>query len=251
MHNPRATSPLSLSLLSTALAVALAGNPASAHAEAPADNATTLDAVKVVAEGELANSYTVKHAKTATKLDLSLRQTPQSVTVITRQQLDDMGLFSLSDVMGQVTGVHVSVTDSERINYVSRGYNITNFQVDGMLNTFGGSIKTNTDNVIYERIEVVRGATGLTTGAGDPSGTISFVRKRPTDTVQMGANLTLGRWGNQRMEFDIGGPVAWDGRIRARAVAAKQQSDSFRDVYKLDKNVFYGIIQADVSNSTL
>ncbi len=251
MHNPRATTPLSLSLLSTAVAVALAGNPASAHAEAPAGNATTLDAVKVVAEGELANSYTVKHAKTATKLDLSLRQTPQSVTVITRQRLDDMGLFSLSDVMGQVTGVHVSVTDSERINYVSRGYNITNFQVDGMLNTFGGSIKTNTDNVIYERIEVVRGATGLTTGAGDPSGTISFVRKRPTDTVQMGANLTLGRWGNQRMEFDIGGPVAWDGRIRARAVAAKQQSDSFRDVYKLDKNVFYGIIQADVSNSTL
>ncbi|MGE8227400.1 MAG: TonB-dependent receptor plug domain-containing protein, partial [Stenotrophomonas sp.] len=132
MHRPRATTPLSLSLLSTALAVALAGNPAAARAEAPADNATTLDAVKVVAEGELPNSYTVKHASTATKLDLSLRQTPQSVAVITRQRLDDMGLFSLSDVMGQVTGVHVSVTDSERINYVSRGYNITNFQVDGM-----------------------------------------------------------------------------------------------------------------------
>lgn len=236
----------------TLLALAVAGllhSPA-ARAE-PAPDARTLDAVQVTAKGEIPNSYTVKSANTATRLDLSLRQTPQSMTVITRQRLDDMGLFSLSDVMGQVTGVQVLVTDSERINYVSRGYNITNFQVDGMLNTFGGSIKTNTDNVIYERIEVIRGATGLTTGAGDPSGTISFVRKRPTDTFQAGANLTVGRWGNQRLEADLGGPVAWDGRVRARVVAAKQQSDAFRDVYKLDKDVFYGIVQADLTDSTL
>ncbi|WP_164136429.1 TonB-dependent siderophore receptor [Stenotrophomonas maltophilia] len=223
-----------------------------AHADGTAESsARTLDTVKVTADGEIPSSYTVKNARSATRLDLSLRETPQSVTVITRQRLDDMGLFSLSDVMGQVTGVSVSVTDSERINYVSRGYTIDNFQIDGMLNTFGGSVKTNTDNVIYERIEVIRGATGLTTGAGDPSGTISMIRKRPTDTFQMGANLTVGRWGNRRLEADLGGPVAWDGRVRARVVAAKQQSDSFRDVYSLDKDVFYGIVQADLSDNTL
>lgn len=244
LNSPR---PTVLALAVTALMIAPL-----AHADGTADpSARTLDTVKVTADGEMPGSYTVKGARTATKLDLSLRETPQSVTVVTRQRLDDMGLFSLSDVMGQVTGVSVSVTDSERINYVSRGYTIDNFQIDGMLNTFGGSIKTNTDNVIYERIEVIRGATGLTTGAGDPSGTISMIRKRPTDTFQMGANLTLGRWGNRRLEADLGGPVAWDGRIRARIVAAKQQSDSFRDVYRLDKDVFYGIVQADLSDSTL
>ena len=100
-------------------------------------------------------------------------------------------------------------------------------------------------------IKVVRGATGLTTGAGDPSGTINMVRKRPTDAVAMSAGITVGRWGNQRLEADIGGPVALDGRVRARFVAAKQQSDSFRDVYALDKDVFYGIVQADLSDSTL
>lgn len=239
--------PTLLALAVTALMIAPL-----AHADGTAESsARTLDTVKVTADGEIPNSYTVKNARSATRLDLSLRETPQSVTVITRQRLDDMGLFSLSDVMGQVTGVSVSVTDSERINYVSRGYTIDNFQIDGMLNTFGGSVKTNTDNVIYERIEVVRGATGLTTGAGDPSGTISMIRKRPTDSFQMGANLTVGRWDNRRLEADLGGPVAWDGRIRARVVAAKQQSDSFRDVYSLDKDVFYGIVQADLSDSTL
>ena len=244
LNHPR---PTLLALAVTALMIAPL-----AHADGTADpSARTLDTVKVTADGEIPNSYTVKGARSATKLDLSLRETPQSVTVITRQRLDDMGLFSLSDVMGQVTGVSVSVTDSERINYVSRGYTIDNFQIDGMLNTFGGSVKTNTDNVIYERIEVIRGATGLTTGAGDPSGTISMIRKRPTDTFQMGANLTVGRWNNRRLEADLGGPVAWDGRIRARVVAAKQQSDSFRDVYALDKDVFYGIVQADLSDRTL
>lgn len=244
LNHPR---PSLLALAVTALMIAPL-----AHADGTAESsARTLDTVKVTADGEIPNSYTVKNARSATRLDLSLRETPQSVTVITRQRLDDMGLFSLSDVMGQVTGVSVSVTDSERINYVSRGYTIDNFQIDGMLNTFGGSVKTNTDSVIYERIEVIRGATGLTTGAGDPSGTISMIRKRPTDTFQMGANLTVGRWGNRRLEADLGGPVAWDGRIRARVVAAKQQSDSFRDVYSLDKDVFYGIVQADLSDNTL
>ncbi|MEN5102526.1 TonB-dependent siderophore receptor [Stenotrophomonas sp. TWI809] len=245
-------SPLSRpSLLAIALVAALAGPALPAFAEAGPNDATTLDTIKVTADGEIPNSYTVKQASTATKLNLSLRHTPQSVTVLTRQRLDDMGLYALSDVMGQVTGVHVSVTDSERINYISRGYSITNFQIDGMLNTFGGSLKTNTDSAIYERIEVVRGATGLTTGAGDPSGTINMVRKRPTQEMAMSAGLTLGRWGNQRLEADIGGPVALDGRVRARFVAAKQQSDSFRDVYRLDKDVFYGIVQADLTDSTL
>lgn len=247
MQPPRLLPPPRPTLLALALSAALSA-PAALAQTAPGD-ATTLDAVKVVAEAD--DAYTVRHARTATRLDLSLRHTPQSVTVLTRQQLDDMGLHAMSDVMGQVTGVHVSVTDSERINYVSRGYNISNFQVDGMLNTFSGYIKTNNDSALYERIEVVRGATGLTTGAGDPSGTINYVRKRPTDQFAMSASVTAGRWGNQRLEADIGGPLALDGRVRARMVAARQQSDSFRDVYRLDKDVFYGIVQADLTSSTL
>ncbi|MCS4234171.1 TonB-dependent siderophore receptor [Stenotrophomonas sp. BIGb0135] len=246
-----ASPPSRPSLLALALLAALAGHAPMALADAAPADATTLDTVKVTADGDIPTSYTVKQARTATKLDLSLRHTPQSVTVVTRQRLDDMGLYALSDVMGQVTGVHVSVTDSERISYISRGYAINNFQIDGMLNTFGGSLKTNTDSVIYERIDVVRGATGLTTGAGDPSGTINMVRKRPTTDVAMSAGLTVGRWGNQRLEADIGGPIALEGRVRARFVAAKQQSDSFRDVYALDKDVFYGIVQADLGDRTL
>jgi len=81
-------SPLSRpSLLAIALVAALAGPALPAFAEADPGDATTLDTVKVTADGEIPNAYTVKQASTATKLSLSLRHTPQSVTVLTRQRL--------------------------------------------------------------------------------------------------------------------------------------------------------------------
>ncbi|MGN6224769.1 TonB-dependent siderophore receptor [Pseudoxanthomonas sp.] len=236
--------------LAQAIALACALLPALAGAQAASGGPTTLDAVEVHGEKENKHSYTVRETGSATKLNLSLRETPQSVTVITRQRLDDMGLFSLSGVMQQVTGVFVQYTDSERVSYNSRGYAINNIQVDGMLNT-GGYVKADGDSAVYERIEVVRGATGLTTGAGDPSGTINLIRKRPTSEFAMTTALTVGRWSNHRFETDISGPLGWGGRLRGRLVAAKQQSDSWRDFYTLDKDVLYGVIEADLSPRTL
>ncbi len=201
---------------------------------------------------ESTGSYATHKASTATKLNMSLRQTPQSVTVVTRQRLDDMGAQSLTDVMGEVTGIVVTQTDTERTSYVSRGYNITTFQVDGVNTAYSnGYVRLNSDPAIYDRIEVLRGAAGQTVGAGDPSGTINQVRKRPGDALAASVNLSYGRWDNKRMEFDVGGPLAWDGRIRGRLVAVKQQSDSFRDFYTSDKDVLYGIVGADLGPSTM
>lgn len=229
--------------------------PVSAAEAEPAATAddretTTLDGLRVTAQRQIDPPYTVRQAGSATRLGLSLRETPQSTTIITRQRLDDMGLFSLADVMSQVTGVFVQYTDSERVSYNSRGYAINNFQVDGMLNA-GGYIKANGDSAVYERIEVVRGSTGLTTGAGDPSGMIHMIRKRPTDHFFANAGLTVGSWNNVRVEADLGGPLGFDGRLRGRVVAVQQESESWRDLYALDKRVLYGIVEADLGDNTL
>ena len=237
--------------LAQAIALACALLPGLARAQAASDGPTTLDAIEVHGEKENKNSYTVRETGSATKLNLSLRETPQSVTVITRQRLDDLGLFSLSGVMQQVTGVFVHYTNSERVSYNARGYAINTVQVDGMLNT-GGYVKADGDSAVYERIEVVRGATGLTTGAGDPSGTINLIRNAADLRIRdWTTGLTIGRWSNHRFETDISGPLGWDGRLRGRLVAAKQQSDSWRDFYRLDKNVLYGVIEADLTPRTL
>lgn len=156
--------------------------------EQASSTALELAAISVTAEDpgtntEHTGAYTTGAMSTATRLNLSIKETPQSVSVVTRQQMDDFNLNTLTEALRQTTGVVVQHYDSDRPAYSARGYGITNFQVDGMLNTFG-YMKSDADTIIYDRIEVVRGATGLTTGAGDPSATINMVRKRPTDQWQ-------------------------------------------------------------------
>ena len=187
---------------------------------------------------------------TATRLNLSIKETPQSVSVVTRQQMDDFKLGSLSEAMGQTTGIVVQHNDSDRVSYSSRGYTISNFQVDGMLNTFS-YMKSDSDTIIYDRIEVVRGATGLTTGAGDPSATINMVRKRPTAQWQVQTGVSGGSYDDYYSYLDVGGPLAFDGRLRGRGVLAYRDADSFRDKYQQQREVGYGILEADLTDDTV
>jgi len=183
-----------------------------------------LGSTSVTAEGlgattENSGSYTTGSTSTATKLNLSIRETPQSISVVTRQEMDDFNLNTLTEAMRHTTGVVVQHNDSDRVAYSARGYTIRNFQIDGMLNTFS-FMKSDADTIIYDRIEVVRGATGLTTGAGDPSGTINMIRKRPTHELQAKAGVMGGSYDDYYSYVDVGGPLAFDGRLRGRTVLA-------------------------------
>ena len=140
-------------------------------------------------------SYTTGAMRTATRMELSIRATPQSVTVITRDKLDDLGLVRLDEVMAQTTGIMVSQQDSERTSYAARGFSVNNFQVDGMPK--GGNAPLQ-DMLLYDRIEVVRGASGLMGSTGDPSAAINLVRKRPGKELKGSARVIAGRWDDRR-----------------------------------------------------
>lgn len=220
-----------------------------------ASTALELASTNVTAQGlgtttENTDAYTTGAMSTATRLNLSIKETPQSVSVVTRQQMDDFKLGTLSEAMSQTTGIVVQHNDSDRVGYSSRGYSINNFQIDGMLNTFD-RMKTDADTIIFDRIEVVRGATGLTTGAGDPSATINMVRKRPTAQLQALAGVSGGSYDDYYSYVDVGGPLAFDGRLRGRTVLAYRDSQSFRDSYALQREVGYGILEADLTDSTV
>lgn len=174
-----------------------------------------LDSTEVLAENlgtrtEGTGAYTTGAMSTATRLPLTIRETPQSVSVVTRQQMDDFKLGTLSEALQQSPGVVVQRLDSERVGYTARGYSIENFQYDGMLNTFS-RLKPDSDTIIYDRIEVVRGATGLTTGAGNPSATVNMVRKRPTQVLQAKAGVSGGSYDNYYSYLDAGGPLGLEG----------------------------------------
>jgi outer membrane receptor for ferric coprogen and ferric-rhodotorulic acid len=246
---------LTLGLCSAALSPDLLAETDAEKQPESAATALELASTSVTAQGlgtttENTDSYTTGAMSTAIKLNLSIKETPQSVSVITRQQMDDFKLGTLSEAMSQTTGIVVQHNDSDRVNYSSRGYSINNFQIDGMLNTFS-FMKSDADTIIYDRIEVVRGATGLTTGAGDPSATINMVRKRPTAQLQALAGVSGGSYDDYYSYVDVGGPLAFDGRLRGRTVLAYRDSQSFRDKYALQREVGYGILEADLTESTV
>ncbi|MDR6712892.1 outer membrane receptor for ferric coprogen and ferric-rhodotorulic acid [Pseudomonas hunanensis] len=243
---------LTLGLCATVISASSQAEETEARSQ---DGVLELGSTEVLAQGlgsttENSGSYTTGSMSAATRLNLSIKETPQSVSVLTRQQLDDFQLDTLSEAMARVTGVTVQRNDSERPSYYSRGYAINNFQIDGMLNTFSG-LKSDSDTIIYDRIEVVRGATGLTTGAGDPSGTIAMVRKRPTHQLAVKTGVSAGSYDNYHSYLDVGGPLGWDGRLRGRTVLAYRDSKSYMNKYASQREVAYGILEADLTDSTV
>jgi outer membrane receptor for ferric coprogen and ferric-rhodotorulic acid len=212
----------------------------------------TANQLGTVTEGT--GSYTPGTIATATRMVLTPRQTPQSISVVTRQAMDDFGLTGIDDVMRHTPGITVSTYDSERTNYYSRGFAIQNFQYDGIPMTRNAPYsagQTLTDMAIYDRVEVLKGATGLLTGAGGPGGTINLVRKKPTSEFKGHVELGAGSWDNYRSEIDVSGPLTETGNVRGRAVAAYQDKHSFMDHYERKTSVFYGILEFDLDEDTL
>lgn len=215
--------------------------------------ATTISGLGTTSEGT--GSYTVASTQTATKLNLSLRETPQTVSVITRQRIDDQNLRSIGQVLEQTPGINVQSPGSDRLYVFSRGLAIDNYQYDGMPTTsfaFSQALaQALSDMAIYDRIEVLRGASGLMSGTGDPSGTVNLIRKKPTDTFKGYVSAGLGSWDLYRSEVDVSGPLTETGNLRGRAVAAYQQGNSFTDHLQQEKTIVYGVLEADLSEATL
>ncbi|WP_338681641.1 TonB-dependent siderophore receptor [Janthinobacterium sp. TB1-E2] len=193
---------------------------------------------------------------TATPLGLSVRETPQSVSVITQQRMQDQGLNTIAQVMAQTPGITLFSLGSERTGFTSRGYSITNYQLDGV-STHSENLGLNAipsqslaDMALYDRIEVLRGASGLMTGAGDASGAINMVRKKPTAQFQASVEGELASYDERRAMADVSGPLNETGSVRGRLVTVYEEGDSIIDGYSRDKKVVYGVVEADLSRDT-
>lgn len=221
---------------------------------------TALPTINVAAGGAAAGttegsgSFTSKSMSTATKLSLSQRETPQAVTVMTRERLEEQGLKTLNDVVQNTPGMTLRRFGPERASYFSRGFDVTNVMYDGLPVSLDGSHLSqdllSTDSAVYDRIEVVRGAAGLTTGAGNPSAAINLIRKRPTKEAQVIINTSVGSWDRYRAEIDAGGPLSADGSLRARGVLAYQDHGSYIDRNNTKRTLMYGIVEKDFGHAT-
>ncbi|WP_171264695.1 TonB-dependent siderophore receptor [Acinetobacter sp. ANC 4558] len=216
-----------------------------------------LPTITTSASQENETSYSVKNSKSSSKLNLSLKETPQSITVITQQQIEDQNLKDIDAVLEQMPGVSKIQFGSKGIaytTYYSRGFPINNYQRDGIPTSsasFGGSDYVGLeDTAIYERVEVIRGATGLTNGSGNPSASLNYVRKRPTYEKQGSINVQAGSWDNYRSQVDVSAPLNNSGSIRGRAIAAYEQGNTWQDRANYNHVLFYTALDFDLSERT-
>ncbi|AVJ25846.1 TonB-dependent siderophore receptor [Achromobacter spanius] len=177
----------------------------------------------------------------------SLRDIPQSVSVLTRQQMDDQDLTTAAAALNQVTGV--STTGYDRTESIMvRGYT-ANAQADGVP-MVGMTNNPFTDMALYDRVEVLRGPSGLLTGSGEPGGTVNFVRKRPYAELGGSGALSTGSNNRRRAEVDLNTPLNETGTLRARTVLVRHDEDKFYDDAKSRDEVAYGIVEYDLTPHT-
>lgn len=201
-------------------------------------------------------SYTAAGpSRTAAGLGLSLRDTPQSVTIMTRQRMEDFNLNTLTDVLEQTPGVTLD-RQGDGNNFLIRGAAV-NMRVDGMRQMTGGwwtdSHRNGAldDMVEIDRVEVLKGSSGLMSGDGAYGGTINLMRKRPTRDFQAYVKAGAGSWSNYRLEADLGGSLNAAGTLRGRVVAAAGDSKNYRDYVKHNNQTLYATVEADLTSRTL
>ena len=172
---------------------------AAAPAEGQTTGASTLPDVTVTALPDREPSVT--------KLPQALKDIPQSVTLIDQTRMEAQNLRTLDEVMQQSPGVTVQPYQQLTTGYYARGFKIDAFEQDGVPILMGNTASPPQDMSMYERVEIVRGATGLLHGTGNPAATVNLVPKRPQRTFAANASLGAGSWDRYRAEADIGVPA--------------------------------------------
>ncbi|PYC20603.1 TonB-dependent siderophore receptor [Pseudomonas mosselii] len=224
---------------------------------APAPAALELQSISISGKApgsttEGTGLYTTYSSSSSTRLNLTPKETPQSLTVMTRQRLDDQRLTNLSDTLDATPGIIVlrDGQGAESDGYFSRGFEIQNFEIDGVP-TVKRMDNYTQSMAMYDRVEVVRGATGLISGLGSPSATINLIRKRPTAEAQASVTAEAGNWDRYGTGFDVSGPLTETGNVRGRLVADFKTEQSWVDRYKQDSQLIYGITEFDLTEDTL
>ena len=247
---------LSVLLASSAIAAPSAVAPEQQDADAPVYLAAAegqREPTIIITGARLGrDDYAAEDQRTATRIPISQKETPQSVSVVTRAQIEDFQLNDVNQLLTTVPGVSVLAAETDRVYYSARGFDIQTFQVDGVGLPFAFGIQTGSiDTAAYERIEVVRGATGLLSPTGNPSAVVNFVRKRPYRNLEARASAQYGSFDNLRLDGDVSAPLLADGAVRVRGVGAYLDTDSHLDRYHLTRWTGYGTIEADLGPNTV
>lgn len=180
-----------------------------------------VDVIKVV--GRYRQAYKADSAQ-GTKMPVDLFDLPQSVQVLSREFLDDLGAIEISDVYGQVAGVSNDPYSSN----ISRGFRQEEIRYNGLLGdpylSFNQPLLFN-----FGRIEFLKGPSAVLYGGAEPGGFINYVTKKPQPVTAHTLTATVGSYDTTRFTAESTGPVGDNDRVLYRVGAMWDDRDGFRN----------------------
>lgn len=204
-------------------------------------SATQLAAVTVTTRREN------RVSKGATNLPMEIKDTPQTISTIDKNVLRDFGASSSNDALRFGTGLNVEEWETNRTGYNARGFDVMLTQIDGMgMTNDWGLAEGQLDTFLFEKIELVRGANGLLTGVGNASGTINFVRKRPTNKDGGEIQVTGGSNELKRVALDYNKVLSQDGKWAGRLVVAHEDKDSHLRALNDKRTSLYAVVEGQI-----
>lgn len=175
-------------------------------------------------------TYRAASATTAMRANIPLRDTPQSIQVITQQTIQDQNAITAETAVRNVSGVTVPNTSGGRAeDFTIRGFTSSgNTYRDGIRNDFNSNrAQAELSNV--ERIEVLKGPASILYGRLDPSGVVNYVTKKPLTEDYYSLQFTAGKFGLYRPQVDLGGSLNDSKTILYRFNGAYERNETFRD----------------------
>ncbi|WP_378956846.1 TonB-dependent siderophore receptor [Pelosinus sp. sgz500959] len=194
----------------------------------------SLDGIEIVGnkikDNSLDKGYVAQRSSVGTKTDTPLSEAAQSISVITREQLEARGATDLFDALGYTPGIS-DVTynrDARVFNTNIRGFSSGDTTYTDGLNMLASGMNSITNDLYsFERIEVLRGPASILYGANSPGGLINQVSKRPTSTDLREIQLQVGNSGQLSTALDLGGPLRQDGKLLFRLTAHTTEEDLY------------------------
>lgn len=195
--------------------------------------------------------YSSFAATVGTKIPASLREIPQSVSIITNQQVKDRNVDTFDQLARKTPGLRVLSNDDGRSSVYARGYEYSEYNIDGLPAQMQSINGTLPNLFAFDRVEVMRGPSGLFDSSGEMGGIVNLVRKRPTKAFQGHAAAGFGTHKQYKAEADVSGRLNADGSVRGR-VMAQTSGASPRPAEKNNRHeTFYAAADWDINPDTV